>query len=128
MGAFPEASDDFMRLDAELFRAARLVVDTGIHAQGWTERQAIDYLVKTGRAAPDQGRSEVRRYITLPGQATGYKIGMIKIVELRRKAERELGPRFDIRGFHDLLIGSGSLPLTILERRVNDWIASRRRG
>ena len=128
MGAFPEASDDFMRLDAELFRAARLVVDTGIHAKGWTEQQAIDYTVNTGRAAPDQGRSEVRRYITLPGQATGYKIGMLKIVELRRKAERALGPRFDIRGFHDLLIGSGSLPLPILERQVDGWIAARRAG
>jgi len=127
MGAYPEPSDDFMRLDAELFRAARLVVDTGIHAKGWTEQQAIDYLVTTGRAAPDQGRSEVRRYITLPGQATGYKIGMIKIVELRRRAERELGSKFDIRGFHDLLIGSGSLPLPILERQVDRWIASRRR-
>jgi uncharacterized protein (DUF885 family) len=126
MGAYPLPSDDFMRLDAELFRAARLVVDTGIHAKGWTEQQAIDYLVNTGRAAPDQGRSEVRRYITLPGQATGYKIGMIKIVELRRRAERELGPKFDIRGFHDLLIGSGSLPLPILERQVDRWIASRR--
>lgn len=128
MGAFPALSDDFMRLDAELFRAARLVVDTGIHAKGWTERQAIDYMIKTGRAAPDQGRSEVRRYITNPGQATGYKIGMLKIVELRRKAERELGPKFDIRGFHDLLIGSGSLPLTILERQVDAWIAARRRA
>ena len=126
MGAFPQASDDFMRLDAELFRAARLVVDTGIHAKGWTEQQAIDYLVDTGRAAPEQGRSEVRRYITLPGQATGYKIGMIKIVELRRKAERALGARFDIRSFHDLLIGSGSLPLPILERQVDGWIAARR--
>ena len=126
MGAFPELSDDFMRLDAELFRAARLVVDTGLHAKGWTEQQAIDYLVGTGRAAPAQGQSEVRRYITLPGQATGYKIGMLKIVELRRKAERELGPKFDIRGFHDLLIGSGSLPLSILERQVDGWIAARR--
>lgn len=127
MGAFPEPSDDFMRLDAELFRAARLVVDTGIHAEGWTEQRAIDYLVNTGRAAPDQGRSEVRRYITLPGQATGYKIGMLKIVELRRKAERELGSKFDIRSFHDLLIGSGSLPLPILERQVDGWIARVRR-
>ncbi|MDP1026486.1 DUF885 domain-containing protein [Sphingomonas sp. KR1UV-12] len=126
MGAFPKPSDDFMRLDAELFRAARLVVDTGIHAKGWTEDQAIDYIVHTGRAAPDQGRSEVRRYITLPGQATGYKIGMLKIVELRGKAERALGPKFDIRGFHDLLIGSGSLPLPILERQVDAWIAARR--
>jgi uncharacterized protein (DUF885 family) len=126
MGAFPEAADDFMRLDAELFRAARLVVDTGIHAKGWTEQQAIAYMIDTGRAAPDQGRSEVRRYITLPGQATGYKIGMIKIVALRRKAERALGPKFDLRGFHDLLIGSGSLPLPILERQVDGWIAARR--
>ena len=126
MGAYPDVAADFMRLDAELFRAARLVVDTGIHAKGWTEDQAVDYMIKTGRQAPDGARSEVRRYITLPGQATGYKIGMLKIVELRAKAERELGPKFDIRGFHDLLIGSGSQPLPVLERRVNDWIASRR--
>ncbi len=125
MGAYPDLASDFMRLDAELFRAARLVVDTGIHAKGWTEAQAIDYMVKTGRASPDQARSEVRRYITLPGQATGYKIGMLKIMELRRKAERELGPRFDIKSFHDLLIGSGSLPLSILERQVDAWIAAR---
>jgi uncharacterized protein (DUF885 family) len=126
MGAFPEVSDDFMRLDAELFRAARLVVDTGIHAKGWTEQQAIDYIVNIGRASPDQGRSEVRRYITLPGQATGYKIGMLKIVELRRKAKQALGAKFDLRGFHDLLIGSGSLPLPVLERQVDRWIAARR--
>jgi uncharacterized protein (DUF885 family) len=128
MGAYPDMASDFMRLDAELFRAARLVVDTGIHAKGWTEDRAVDYMVATGRASPDQGRSEVRRYITLPGQATGYKIGMIKIVELRRKAERELGPKFDIKAFHDLLIGSGSLPLSILEREVDGWIEARKRG
>ncbi len=126
MGAYPDMASDFMRLDAELFRAARLVVDTGIHAKGWTEDRAVDYMVATGRASPDQARSEVRRYITLPGQATGYKIGMIKIVELRRKAERELGPKFDIKAFHDLLIGSGSLPLSILEREVEGWIAARK--
>ena len=126
MGAYPDVAADFMRLDAELFRAARLVVDTGIHAKGWTEDQAVDYMIKTGRQAPDAARSEVRRYITLPGQATGYKIGMLKIVELRAKAEKELGPKFDIRAFHDLLIGSGSQPLPVLERRVNDWIASRK--
>ena len=126
MGAYPDVAADFMRLDAELFRAARLVVDTGIHAKGWTEDQAVDYMIKTGRQAPDSARSEVRRYITLPGQATGYKIGMLKIVELRAKAERELGPKFDIRSFHDLLIGSGSQPLPVLERRVNDWIAARK--
>jgi uncharacterized protein (DUF885 family) len=126
MGAFPDVASDFMRLEAELFRAARLVTDTGIHAEGWTEQQAIAYMNKTGRASPDQAQSEVRRYITLPGQATGYKIGMLKIMELRHKAEQALGPKFDIRAFHDLLIGSGSLPLPILERRVNEWIAARK--
>ncbi|MDT7933661.1 MAG: DUF885 domain-containing protein [Sphingomonadaceae bacterium] len=126
MGAYPDLAADFMRLDAELFRAARLVTDTGIHAMGWTEDQAVDYMTRTGRLPPEQARSEVRRYITLPGQATGYKIGMLKIVELRRKAEAALGPKFDIRGFHDLLIASGSQPLTILERRVDAWIAARR--
>jgi uncharacterized protein (DUF885 family) len=126
MGVYPDVAADFMRLDAELFRAARLVVDTGIHAEGWSEDQAVDYMIKTGRRPPDQARSEVRRYITLPGQATGYKIGMLKIMELRHKAESELGPKFDIKGFHDLVVGAGSMPLTVLERRVNDWIASRR--
>ena len=78
------------------------------------------------RRPADQARSEVRRYITLPGQATGYKIGMIKIVALRQKAEQALGPKFDIKGFHDLIVGSGSTPLTVLEARVDDWIASRK--
>ncbi|HEX4847696.1 MAG TPA: DUF885 domain-containing protein, partial [Novosphingobium sp.] len=126
MGAFPDVAADFMRLDAELFRAARLVVDTGLHAKGWTEEEAVTYMHKTGRQPIERSRSEVRRYITLPGQATGYKIGMLKIMELRAKAERELGPKFDIKGFHDLLIASGSQPLSILERRVNDWIAKRK--
>lgn len=126
MGVYPDVAADFMRLDAELFRAARLVVDTGIHAKGWTEDQAVDYMMKTGRRPPDQARSEVRRYITLPAQATGYKIGMLRIMALRHKAETELGPKFDIKGFHDLVVGSGSMPLTVLEHRVDDWIASRR--
>lgn len=126
MGAYPDIAADFFRLDAELFRAARLVVDTGIHAKGWTEDQAIQYMTETGRQPTDKARSEVRRYITLPGQATGYKIGMLKIMELRQKAEKALGPKFDIKGFHDLLIASGSQPLSILERRVDEWIAARK--
>lgn len=125
MGAFPDIAADFMRLDAELFRAARLVIDTGIHAKGWTEEEAVTYLNQTGRQPPETARSEVRRYITLPGQATGYKIGMLKILELRGKAQAALGAKFDIKGFHDLLIASGSQPLSILERRVNDWIAAK---
>jgi len=124
MGAFPDVAADFMRLDAELFRAARLVVDTGIHAKGWTEDEAVAYLNQTGRQPIETARSEVRRYITLPGQATGYKIGMLKILELRAKAQAALGAKFDIKGFHDLLTTAGSLPLSILERRVNEWIAA----
>ena len=126
MGAYPDIAADFMRLDAELFRAARLVVDTGIHSLGWTEAQADDYMINTARLSPDMARSEVRRYITLPGQATGYKIGMLKIMELRTKAESALGPKFDVKAFDDLIISDGSQPLPVLERRVDEWIASRK--
>ena len=126
MGAYQDVASDFFRLDAELFRAARLVTDTGIHAKGWTEDQAVDYMIKTGRRPPNQARSEVRRYITLPGQATGYKIGMLKIMELRRKAEAALGPKFDVRAYDDLVVGQGSLPLAVLERQVDEWIASQK--
>ncbi len=123
-------ASDFYRLDAELFRAARLVTDTGIHAKGWTEDQAVDYMIKTAAAGrpPAQARSEVRRYITLPGQATGYKIGMLKIMELRRKAEKALGPKFDLKAYNDLVVGEGSLPLTVLERAVDEWIATQKAG
>ena len=125
MGAYPDLAADFFRLDAELFRAARLVVDTGLHAKGWTEDQAVTYMNTTGRQPIERSRSEVRRYLTLPGQATGYKIGMLKIMELRQRAEAKLGAKFDVKAFHDLLIASGSQPLSILERRVDEWIAAR---
>jgi uncharacterized protein (DUF885 family) len=124
MGAYPDIADDFMHLDQEHFRAARLVVDTGIHAMGWTEEQAVDYMINTGRVSPDEARSEVRRYITLPGQATGYKIGMLEIMKLRRKAEAALGPKFDVKAFDDLIISDGSQPLPVLDRRVDEWIAA----
>jgi uncharacterized protein (DUF885 family) len=126
MGAYPDVAADFMRLDAEMFRAARLVVDTGIHSLGWTEDQAVDYMKTTARLSNDMARSEVRRYITLPGQATGYKIGQLKIFELRDKAEKALGGKFDIKGFDDLIISDGSQPLPVLETRVDEWIASRK--
>jgi uncharacterized protein (DUF885 family) len=125
MGAYPDVAGDFMRLDSELFRAARLVVDTGIHSLGWTEDQAVDYMKKTARMSEDHARSEVRRYITLPGQATGYKIGQLEIFKLRDKAEKALGDKFDIKGFDDLIISDGSQPLPVLETRVAEWIASR---
>ena len=123
MGAYTDVASDFFRLDAELFRAARLVTDTGLHAKGWTEDQAVDYMIKTGRRPPNQARSEVRRYITLPGQATGYKIGMLKILELRHKAEAALGPKFDLKAYDDLVVGEGSVPLTVLEHSVDEWVA-----
>jgi uncharacterized protein (DUF885 family) len=126
MGAYPDTASDFMRLDAELFRAARLVTDTGIHALGWTEDQAVQYMTDTGRLPPEQARSEVRRYITLPGQATGYKIGMLEIMRLRAKAEGALGDRFDIKAFDDLIVGGGSMPLPVLGRSVDAWIARQR--
>ena len=128
MGAYPDVASDFFRLDAELFRAARLVTDTGIHAKDWTEDQAVEYMIKTGRRPPNQARSEVRRYITLPGQATGYKIGMLKIMELRAKAKAALGSRFEIKAYDDLVVGEGSVPLTVLERSVDDWIATVKAG
>lgn len=126
MGVYAEPAEDYARLNSELFRAMRLVVDTGLHAKGWSEEEAVAYMVREGSTPPQQARAEVRRYITNPGQATSYKVGMLKIVELRRRAEQALGDRFDIRAFHELLVGSGAQPLDILERRVDAWIASHR--
>ena len=126
MGVYPDAASELKRLDGELFRAARLVVDTGLHAQGWSEDKAVAYMIANGHEPPEGARSEVRRYITLPGQATGYKIGMIRIMALRQKARDALGAKFDMRGFNDLVVGSGSVPLAVLDQQVDAWIASRR--
>lgn len=126
MGAYKDPYSDFGRLSTELWRAIRLVVDTGVHSKGWTEQQAIDYFTANSPSASGAIKSEVQRYIVWPGQATGYKIGMRKIQELRAKAEAELGDKFDIRGFHDTVLGGGALPLGILERRVDEWIASKK--
>lgn len=127
-GTFEDPLSEFGRLGSEIWRAVRLVVDTGLHSKGWTEQQAIDYFLANTAAPEAQARSEVRRYIVLPGQATSYKIGMLKIQELRRHAEAELGDQFDIRAFHDTVLGGGALPLDILERRVNAWIATVKAG
>lgn len=128
MGVYPDVASDFMRLDGELFRAVRLVTDTGIHAEGWTEEQAATYLRTTGHRSEDTARAETRRYIVGPGQATAYKIGMIRIVALRAEASRALGPKFDIKAFNDMIIASGSLPLSVLDMRVHEWIAERKAG
>jgi uncharacterized protein (DUF885 family) len=120
MGAFQDPYSDFGRLSSELWRAIRLVVDTGVHAKGWTEAQAVEYFKANSSTAEGAIRSEVRRYIVWPGQATAYKVGMLKILELREKAKAAQGDRFDIKGFHDTVLGGGALPLEILERRVLD--------
>lgn len=128
MGAYQNPYSDFGRLITEMWRAVRLVVDTGLHSKGWNEQQAIDYFMEKTPIAQGAVISEVRRYIVWPGQATAYKIGMIKILELRSKAQAELGDKFDIRAFHDTVLGGGALPLSVLEKRVNNWINSVKAG
>ena len=126
MGAYQDPYSEFGRLSSEIWRAIRLVVDTGLHAKGWSEQEAVDYFRANSSNAEGAIRSEVQRYLVIPGQATAYKIGMMKILEMRERAKAELGERFDIRGFHDTVLGGGGLPLEILERRVNAWVASRK--
>ena len=125
MGAYEDPYADFGRLTSEMWRAVRLVVDTGIHAKGWTEQQAIDYFASNTPEPLESITSEVRRYFVLPGQATSYKVGMLKILALREKAETALGEKFDIREFHDTVLGGGALPLAVLERRIDTWIAAK---
>ncbi|HEY0685873.1 MAG TPA: DUF885 domain-containing protein [Steroidobacter sp.] len=123
MGAYQDPYSDFGRLTTEIWRAIRLVIDTGLHSKGWTEEQSVEYFLANSPAAEGQIRAEVRRYIIMPGQATGYKIGMIKMEELRKRAEDRLGSKFDIRGFHDTIIGRAQMPLDLLDRRIDRWIA-----
>jgi uncharacterized protein (DUF885 family) len=117
---------DLGRLQAEMFRAVRLVVDTGMHAKRWSREQAIDYMAaSTGMTLPEVTR-EIERYVVWPGQATSYKVGQLAILRLREKAERELGPQFDLREFHETVLMNGSMPLAVLEDLIDDWIESRR--
>ena len=125
MGAYKNLNTDFGRLMTEMWRAVRLVVDTGIHAFAWTEEKAFDYFKANTPLADGQIRSEIRRYFVWPGQATAYKIGMLKILELRKRSEEILGKKFDIRAFHDTILGGGFVPLPILEKRINNWISSK---
>jgi uncharacterized protein (DUF885 family) len=122
MGFDSDPYNDFGRLSGEIWRAIRLVVDTGIHAKGWTQQQAEDYF-KANSAQPEQAiKSEIERYILGPGQATSYKIGMITIQKLREEAKTALGDKFDIRKFHDTVLGGGPLPMPVLEAKVRRWI------
>ena len=123
-GTYQDPYSRFGRLGSEIWRAIRLVLDTGLHSKGWSEEQAVQYFLANSATTEPQARSEVRRYMVLPGQATAYKIGMLKIQDLRRRAETALGARFDIRAFHDTILGGGAMPLTMLEKRVDRWIES----
>jgi uncharacterized protein (DUF885 family) len=128
MGGYENPYYDFGRLVNEIWRAIRLVVDTGIHAKGWTEADAIQYFTENSSISQGAIKSEVRRYMVIPGQATSYKIGMLKIQELRRLSEQELGDKFDLRKFHDIVLGSGAMPLEILEKQVKRWIEAEKKA
>ncbi|WP_068545290.1 DUF885 domain-containing protein [Thalassotalea crassostreae] len=113
------------RLKAEIFRAVRLVVDTGIHHKKWSREQAIDYMMANTGAPYSEVKAEIERYMVWPGQALGYKLGMLKILDLRKQSKRLLGERFDIGEFHDAVLLNGAVPMAVLEQKVNDWVASK---
>jgi uncharacterized protein (DUF885 family) len=127
MGFYKDPYNDFGRLTYEAWRACRLIVDTGMHAFGWSRQQAVDFMLANTAASATQINKEIDRYITWPGQALSYKIGELKIRELRARAEAELGSSFDIRRFHDIVVGNGSLPITVLEETVANWISAENR-
>ena len=124
LGFFKDAFSAFGHLNADMFRAVRLVVDTGIHTQGWTRQQAIDYMNANTANAPSDNELEVDRYIAWPGQALGYKVGQLKIRALREKAQAALGDKFDLRRFHSVVLDNGPLTLALLEQQVDLWIAA----
>jgi len=124
LGMYTDPYQYFGRLEGELWRAIRLVVDTGLHSQGWTREQVLAYMDENSSAAEARRVSEAERYMAIPGQATAYKIGQLKISELRARAEKALGPKFDIRKFHTTVLMDGALPLDVLEAKVDRWIAS----
>jgi len=126
VGFYQDPVSDYGRLSSELFRAVRLVVDTGIHSKGWTRDQVVDFFRKSGAVDEPTIQSETDRYIAWPAQALSYKLGQLKIRELRERARKELGSKFDIRKFHDEMLDGGTLPLDLLEARTDKWIAQQR--
>jgi uncharacterized protein (DUF885 family) len=127
IGFYQNPVSDYGRLSSELFRAVRLVVDTGIHAQGWTRDQVVDFFRKSGAVDEPTLQAETDRYIAWPAQALSYKLGQLKFRELRERARHELGPKFDIRTFHDEMLNGGVLPLDMLDARTNAWIAAQKK-
>ena len=124
MGLYTDPYSDFGRLSMELWRACRLVVDTGVHHKRWTREQAINYLNDNTSSSEEANTKAIERYMVMPGQATAYKVGMLKILELREKARAELGEQFDIRAYHDVVLGNGAVPLNVLEDLVAEWVAA----
>jgi hypothetical protein len=126
MGFYKDPLQHWGTLDDEMLRAMRLVVDTGLHTKGWTRDQAIAYMLGNSGMGRTDATAEVERYIAIPGQALSYKLGALTIQRLRKQAEQALGPKFDIRAFHEQVLGSGALPLPVLEAKINRWIAQSR--
>jgi uncharacterized protein (DUF885 family) len=126
VGFYQDPVSDYGRLSSELFRAVRLVVDTGIHSKGWSREQVVDFMRKSGAVDEPTIQSETDRYIAWPAQALSYKLGQLKIRELRARAQKELGPKFDIRAFHDEMLDGGTLPLDLLDARTDKWIAQQK--
>lgn len=126
VGIYEDPYDDFGRLSYEMWRACRLVVDTGMHIFNWSRKEALDYMLENTALSEHNVRTEIDRYISWPGQALSYKIGEIKIKELRKKAESELGEHFDLRAFHDAVLANGSVPLFVLEQKINEFIEQHR--
>lgn len=126
VGFYTDPYSDFGRLTYEMWRACRLVVDTGMHAFGWSRQQAIDYLLDNTALTQGEVTSEIDRYITWPGQATAYKIGELRIKAMRVRAQAELGNKFDLRAFHDVLVGNGSLPIAVVDSLIDQWIDENR--
>ena len=124
LGVYNDPYQYFGFLDSQLFRAIRLVVDTGIHSKGWTRDQTIQYILDNSSRGRSNATAETERYIAIPGQALAYKIGQLKISELRSRSEKALGSRFNIRDFHEQVLNTGALPLAVLERKIDDWIAT----
>ena len=128
LGVYTDPYQYFGYLDSQLFRAIRLVVDTGIHSKGWTRDQTIQYILDNSSRGRSNATAETERYIAMPGQALAYKVGQLKISELRAKAERSLGPKFDVREFHEQVLMTGALPLAVLDQKIDRWIAAKQAG
>ena len=126
IGFYQDPYNDYGRLEADIWRAIRLVVDTGVHSKHWTRDQMVDYFHQHSAIPDADVQAEVDRYIAWPAQALGYKVGQLKLLELKAKAQQALGDRFDIRAFHDQVLDSGALPLDYLEQRIDTWIAQQK--